>query len=73
VGVWILAGELEGLTRAALVDSVTMTAFGPTFTDEEEAEAFLSWLAGPGGGLDARGLDDEQLAESVIKFREAHE
>ena len=32
------------LRRACLVDSVSETAFGPLFADEEECEDFLEWL-----------------------------
>ena len=46
MGVRILAGTLDGTTvsGACFYCSTSMTAFGPIFEDEFEAEAFVKWL-----------------------------
>ena len=46
----------------ALFDSVTGFAFGPTFQDEESADAFLVWLRDR-DGRDARSLSDREIGE----------
>lgn len=46
----------------ALFDSVTGFAFGPTFEDEESADAFLAWLR-ERDGRDARVLSDREIAD----------
>lgn len=69
MGVWIATGELEGADCAILVDSVTMTAFGPVLVDEDEAELFLELLGME--GADARTVGDEGLHERLTRWRGA--
>ncbi len=59
-----------------MFDSVTGVAFGPTFQSEEDAEAFLRWLAAnpwrrPSGLTfrDPRGLAPFELAEAIAAWR----
>lgn len=67
MGVWTLEGTLDNdSTGAVLVDSVTMTAFGPVFTDGAEAESFLAWLD---HDTDPRTLEDRDLLDRVQQFR----
>jgi len=61
MGVHILANRADD--AAALYDSVTMTAFGPVFGNEEQADAFLKYCAG-----DPRSYDDSQLASEYSGF-----
>jgi len=53
--------------RVALFDSVTGVAFGPTFADEDEAEAFLRWAAGRIAEL--RRASDADLVRLVATWR----
>jgi hypothetical protein len=49
-----LSGKYDGATEAAvLVDSVTGTAFGPMFDDEQEADDFLTWFFKADPGTDS--------------------
>ena len=66
MGVWIATGELEGADCAILVDSVTMTAFGPVFVDEDEAELFLEMVRKKG---DPRKFEVERLHEWLVEWR----
>lgn len=69
MAIWILSGDCgDGIERAALVDSVTMHAFGPLFDSDEEAESFLAYLEKETGD-DARSLDDGELDDLVAKWR----
>ena len=54
-----------GARGAVLICTTTATAFGPVFSDREEALCFLAWL-----GTDPRmiGGNDERLAEKYQKF-----
>ena len=53
---------------AAIYDSVTGLAFGPTFTDEDEADDFLNWW-GFKRNEDVRTVPMNDLVEAVAKFR----
>lgn len=46
MGVRIIQADsnYNGETCAVLYDSVSETAFGPTFEDGDEAQAFLDWM-----------------------------
>ena len=60
---------------AALYDSVTMSVFGPVFTEGVEdakttAEQFLFWYDVKTGGLDIRMLTDEALSLAYEEFLE---
>lgn len=73
MGIHILTGRLDGTRDAAvLIDSVTGTAFGPLFTDEDEAEGFLGWLKST-YGKDARILGETRLHELVDLWRAIQE
>lgn len=51
---------------AVLYCSVSMTAFGPVFSDYDEAEAFLAWHKD-----DPRRLSGEGIRDAYVAFREA--
>jgi hypothetical protein len=57
----------QGDEYVAIYDSVTMTAFGPVFTDAEQAEAFLAWLSKT-DGRDARMIDESELHNLYSDF-----
>lgn len=58
MSVRLLIGSYDSIAhRVALVDSVTETAFGPLFDDEDDAADFLDWLP-----RDAREYDAGELA-----------
>lgn len=57
-------GTLTEGRYTCLYDSVTMTAFGPIFYDDENVEAFLKWLP-----KDARVYSDKDLADAVYAWR----
>ena len=71
MGVRVLRGD-EG---SVLYCSVSLTAFGPVFAEDEDPDDFLEWLdrhygeAGYDGAVDARQLTEAQLAEDVAKWR----
>lgn len=45
MSVWSLEGECDdGKTYAVMVDSVTMTAFGPLMNSAGEVHAFVKWF-----------------------------
>lgn len=48
----------------AIYDSVTMTAFGPIFNEDDDVEAFLEWLP-----IDARKLEQRELNDKVYEWR----
>ncbi len=75
MGVRILVGNLDGtkdIDGACLYDSVTMTAFGPIFDDEEEVEAFLQAYERT-CAADLRVLSSGELEEVVSKWREGRQ
>lgn len=47
-----------GSDSVAMYDSVTGWAFGPVFSSEDDAEAFIAWLDN-----DARSYSEGRLAE----------
>jgi len=65
MGVRILSSDEDG---AVIYDSVSMTAFGPVFEDQDEADEFLTWLH-----VDARSLSDAALRDKVAEFRSREE
>lgn len=54
--------------RVALYDSVSGFAFGPTFEDEDEAQAFLEWWEANGDGRDLRALSDPELEDTAATY-----
>lgn len=73
MGVWTLAGRIDGSDHAAvMVDSVTMRAFGPIFADGDEVDGFIAWAHEVGAG-DPRKMTSDVLDEAVRKFRESLE
>jgi len=57
-----ITGDCEDDKTAALYDSVSGFAFGPTFGTNEEANDFLQW-ATKRAGADLRGLSDRELTD----------
>lgn len=53
---------------AALFDSVSGFAFGPTFEDEFEAQDFLDWYLANGDGKDLRYMSGPEIAKLVGDF-----
>ena len=49
-----------------IYDSVTMTAFGPVFYEDDDVEAFLQWLS----PVDARTLGQRELDGKVYEWRD---
>lgn len=66
MGCRIMVGTEQGTDRemAVLFDSVTGTAFGPTFGSVEEAEAYVKWLA-------SVAIDPRQLSAGDHAIRHA--
>ena len=60
--------RITDLETVALYDSVTETAFGPTFERESEAQAFLDWLR-EGDDIDARKIPEKSLINLLERFR----
>ena len=60
--------RITDLQTVALYDSVTGTAFGPTFERESEAQAFLDWLR-EGDDIDARKVPPATLEALLDRFR----
>ena len=60
--------RITDLQTVALYDSVTGTAFGPTFGRESEAQAFLDWLR-EGDDIDARKIPEKSLINLLERFR----
>jgi hypothetical protein len=54
----------------AIFDSVTGWAFGPTFSNEEEADSFLAFVS-RWGGRDARSLSDAELENVYAQWLKA--
>lgn len=52
-----------------IYDSVTMTAFGPVFGEDDDVEAFLEWLH----PVDARTLSQQELDKQVWRWRSFNE
>jgi hypothetical protein len=53
--------SIEG--KVALYDSVSMTAFGPVFDDDMDAEDFLGYVEKHTNGADLRALPHERIEE----------
>lgn len=68
MGVRILTGLSEGTPMAAIYDSVSGFAFGPTFESMHQAEAYLSFMAGLHDAKDVRQLNDTELEEGLREF-----
>lgn len=67
MGIGTLVGELNGRPCAVLVCTTSGEAFGPTFEDADEVEAFLDWL-----GTDPR-KSDRYLSNRRDEFRRERE
>lgn len=61
-------GRVDG---ANLYDSVTGWAFGPTFDDYADAEAFEQWATRVKGSDDLRKIDAVALGELFAEWRRA--
>jgi hypothetical protein len=73
VGIRLIIGDGTGDSdRVALYDSVSGWAFGPIFTCEEDAEAFLEF-AKTKDDRDLRRLTDNELAEIHSQFIDQRE
>jgi hypothetical protein len=58
----------EGEGVVALFDSVSGFAFGPTFDDIDEAEAFVRFAERETDGTDLRQMPDGAIAELASRF-----
>jgi hypothetical protein len=58
----------EGESVVALFDSVSGFAFGPTFGDADEAEAFVRFAERETDGTDLRRMPDDELAALASRF-----
>ena len=71
MGIRILSGtrinEGDGTTAAVLYCSTSGLAFGPLFTDDGEAEAFLAWAYERHG--DVRSMEPREVADLLSEFR----
>ena len=71
MGIRVLSGtrinEGDGITGAVLYCSTSGLAFGPVFTDGDEAEEFLAWSAKENHG-DLREIRDD-VAGLAVAFR----
>lgn len=63
-----MSTRISDSTHACLYDSVSMVAFGPVLDSEDEAAAFLDYIA-ERGEVVGRLLDDE-LDTLFVAFRE---
>lgn len=63
-----MSTRISDSTHACLYDSVSMVAFGPVLDSEDEAAAFLDYIA-ERGEVAGRLLDDE-LDTLFVAFRE---
>jgi hypothetical protein len=72
MGIRILSGYLDGshVSGACLYCSTSMTAFGPIFEDEFEAEAFVKWLPNE---PDPRQYSSEKLDDLYCEWRNLKE
>ncbi len=72
MGIWTLEGKLDGtIGGAVMVDSVTMTAFGPVFDDAEDIDAFIVYARACNAG-DLRALTAAELDNLHTAWREGH-
>ena len=68
MGVRIIESNSPTDSYAVIYCSVSMTAFGPVFSDAFEAEEFLEWLP-----EDARRYSSNELDCKYAEFREHRE
>lgn len=73
MGIRILSGtrinEGDGTTGAVLYCSTSGLAFGPLFTDDDEAEAFLDWCVPKYG--DPRSMPPQEVADALVDWRQS--
>ena len=62
MGVRVISDTETG--ESALYCSTTMWAFGPVFSDADQAEAFLDWME----PTDVRSLTDQALTARYLDF-----
>lgn len=67
MGVRIISGLSEGTPMAAIYDSVSGFAFGPTFESMHQAVAYLSFVKGR-HDQDIRQLADPELEKAMKEF-----